>query len=79
MIIFFWGRKRVLPVHITSMNITESDFTPDLLPIRATVSVNLTVLEGRNDTFTAHAEHVVELAGIYKKSLPKVTKHSIPK
>lgn len=48
MILFIWGIKRVLPVNINSMNITESEFNTSLDPIRATVSVNLTVIEGKN-------------------------------
>lgn len=48
MILFIWGRKRVLPVNIKSMNITETEFSTDLNPIRATVAVNLTVIEGKN-------------------------------
>lgn len=48
MILFIWGRKRVLPVNINSMNVTETEFSTDLNPIRATVSVDLTVIEGPN-------------------------------
>jgi hypothetical protein len=48
LILFIWGRKRVLPVNINSMNITETEFSPDLNPLRATVSVSLTVIEGEN-------------------------------
>ncbi len=48
MLLFIWGRKRVLPVNINSMNITETEFSTDLNPIRATVSLNLTVIEGPN-------------------------------
>jgi hypothetical protein len=46
LILFIFGRKRVLPVNINSMNITETEFSTDLNPIRATVAVNLTVIEG---------------------------------
>ena len=48
MILFIWGRKKVLPVNINSMNITETEFSTDLNPIRATVAVNLTVIEGQS-------------------------------
>jgi hypothetical protein len=48
MTLFIWGRKRVLPVNINSMNVTETEFSTDLNPIRATVAVNLTVIEGPN-------------------------------
>ena len=48
MILFIWGLKRVLPVNITSMNITETEFSTDLSTRRATVSVSLKVIEGKN-------------------------------
>ncbi len=48
MILFVWGRKRVLPVNITSLNITEILYSPDLNPIRATATVSLTVIEGKS-------------------------------
>lgn len=48
MVLFIWGLKRVLPVNINSMQITETEFSPLLAPTRATVAVNLTVIEGKN-------------------------------
>jgi hypothetical protein len=48
LVLFVWGRQRVLPVNIQSLNITETAFSTDLNPIRAEVSVNLTVIEGPN-------------------------------
>lgn len=48
LVLFIWGPKRVLPVNINSMNITETEFSPLLDPTRATVNVNLTVIEGTN-------------------------------
>jgi hypothetical protein len=69
MILFIWGRKRVLPVNINSMNVTETEFSIDLNPIRATVSVNLTVIEGPNMPYTyskamKEAMSVLNLANI---------------
>ncbi len=52
MILFIWGHKRVLPVNINSMNITETEFSTLLDPTRATVSVSLTVIEGSNPFYT---------------------------
>jgi hypothetical protein len=52
MVLFIWGRKRVLPVNITSMNVKETEFSTDLNPLRAAVSVNLTVIEGPNPAYT---------------------------
>lgn len=50
-ILLVWGRKKVLPVNITSMTINEQQFSTDLNPIRATVSVSLEVIEGANMPF----------------------------
>lgn len=47
-ILFVWGRKKVLPVNISSMQIREEEFSTDLNPIRAVVSVSLEVIEGPN-------------------------------
>jgi hypothetical protein len=46
LVLFIWGYTRVLPVNITSMNITETEFNTLLSPTRATVSVGLSVVEG---------------------------------
>jgi hypothetical protein len=42
--LFIWGAKRVLPVRLTEIRITEDAFDPQLNPIRAQVSLNLRVL-----------------------------------
>jgi hypothetical protein len=47
-ILFIWGRKKVMPVNITNMTIKEEEFSVDLNPIRATVTVALEVIEGPN-------------------------------
>jgi hypothetical protein len=46
--LFIWGRKKVMPVNITNMTIKEEEFSVDLNPIRATVTVALEVIEGPN-------------------------------
>ena len=52
LILFIWGRTRVLPVNINSLNITETQFDTMLNPIRATASVSLTVIEGPNPFYS---------------------------
>jgi hypothetical protein len=42
--LFVWGPKRVLPVRITGFSITEQFFDTDLNPIRATVTLSMSVL-----------------------------------
>ena len=69
LVLFIFGRKRVLPVNITSLNITETEFSTDLYPIRATVAVNLTVIEGKNvpysySTALTEAMSVLDLANL---------------
>lgn len=48
LVLFIWGRKRVLPVNITSLDISETEFNTRLEPVRATATVNLSVIEGLN-------------------------------
>lgn len=48
MVLFVFGRKRVLPVNIATMTITETEFSAELNPVRATVAVSLSVIEGRS-------------------------------
>jgi hypothetical protein len=43
-VLFFWGPFRIVPVAITSMTITETEYDVLLNPVRADVSVNLQVL-----------------------------------
>jgi hypothetical protein len=43
-VLFFWGPFRILPVAITSLSITETEYDVKLTPIRAEISVNLHVL-----------------------------------
>ena len=42
--LFIWGPKRVLPVRLTSFSITEDAYDTNLNPIRAKVSLGLSVL-----------------------------------
>ena len=51
LMLFVWGRSRVLPVNINSLNITEILYSTDLTPTRATVNVNLTVIEGKSPPY----------------------------
>ncbi|MCX6047079.1 MAG: hypothetical protein NT075_18395 [Chloroflexi bacterium] len=42
--LFVWGIKRILPVRLTDLSITEEAFDPNLNPIRAKVGLGLRVL-----------------------------------
>jgi len=43
-VLFIWGLTRVLPVIITSMTINEQEYDPLLNPVRAEVSLGLSVI-----------------------------------
>lgn len=59
--LFIWGAKRVLPVRITSFSINELQHDPDLNPIRATLSLDMTVLS-YNDFSVTHPGYYLFLA-----------------
>jgi hypothetical protein len=47
-ILWVWGRKKILPVNILSLQIKEEEFSIDLNTTRAVVTVQLEVIEGPN-------------------------------
>ena len=64
-----WGYTRILPVNLTSMSITETEFNTHLAPTRATVNVSMTVIEGKSVPYTyskvlKEAMSVLNLANI---------------
>jgi hypothetical protein len=46
-LLFVWG-ERVLPVFLTSMRVEEKAHLPSLIPYRASASLSLQVIEGKN-------------------------------
>jgi hypothetical protein len=52
-VLFVWGRKRVLPVRIAALKVNETVYNNQLNPVRAEIEVSLEVLgeaEARNET-----------------------------
>jgi hypothetical protein len=49
--LFVWSRRRILPVRITELSITEEAFDPALNPIRAKVSLGMRVLSNNDIGF----------------------------
>ncbi len=78
MILFIWGQTRVLPVNINSMNITETEFDTQLNPVRATASVNLTVIEGPNKPYVLTKSLKVMLSGLNLANPTNITDVVIP-
>ena len=44
LVFFWWGERRILPIKITQLSITETEFTPELAPIRAEVGLEMELL-----------------------------------
>ena len=78
MILFIWGRKRVLPVNINSMNLTETEFSTDLNPIRAAVSVSLTVIEGPNIPHTYSKAMKEAMSALHLANITDIAEVAIP-
>jgi len=78
-ILFIWGRKKILPVNITNMSIREEEFSTDLNPTRATVSVSLDVIEGPNVPFlyTKAMREVMSLLNL--ANIAEVANTMVPK
>jgi hypothetical protein len=66
--LFVWGPKRVLPVAITQMSITEEAYDTSLNPTLARVSLGLRVLTYA-DLPAAHPAHALTLAGQVAREL----------
>ncbi|MCK2242407.1 MULTISPECIES: hypothetical protein [unclassified Crossiella] len=64
--LFVWGTRRVMPVRITELAITEEAFDPELNPIRAAVSLGLRVLSV-NDLPAGHRGAELYLAHLAQK------------
>ena len=63
-LVFVWGRHRVYPVRLTELSINETEYSPDLSPIRVIATVSMQVLGGPNafNAFTVGQREV--LAGL---------------
>ena len=59
--VFIWGRQRILPVKLSSLNITEEAYDTNLNPIRAKVAMDLAVLS-YSDLRTTHPGYALFLA-----------------
>ena len=44
-VLFFWGKGRIVPVRITTFSVEEQAFSPTLFPIRAKVTLGMRVLD----------------------------------
>jgi hypothetical protein len=78
LILFIFGRKRVLPVNINSLNITETEFATDLNPIRASVAVSLTVIEGKSVPYLYSKALIEAMSVLNLANIPDIENVMIP-
>jgi len=71
------GSKRILPVRIMNMQITEQMFDPALNPIRAEVSVVLQVLKDADLASSAHGKALWDAHSNVMQQLANATSSSI--
>jgi hypothetical protein len=62
-LLFIWG-THVLPVFLTSVSIAEQAHLPSLIPYRATVTLSMQVIEGKNPFYTVEKARQVVGAAI---------------
>lgn len=68
-VLFLWGRYRILPVAITALSITETEFDVQLNPVRAEITVNLDVLTPSQITSSPYATGAYNYTQGYKESM----------
>jgi len=71
--VFAWSNKRVTPVRITDMEITEQAFDPQLNPIRAKVSLGLRVLSVNDVGFLTPAGALYLVYQTSKEAMAQMT------
>jgi hypothetical protein len=78
LVLFIFGRKRVLPVNITTMNITETEFSTELNPIRASIAVSLTVIEGKSVPYLYSRAMVEAMSLVNVTNLASIANVDVP-
>jgi hypothetical protein len=67
--VFVWNATRITPVRITSLDITEEAFDPNLNPIRAKVSLEMRVLNVNDTGFLSPAGALYMVYQIEKEAM----------
>lgn len=75
-LIFVWGRQRIYPVRLTSLDIQEIEYNPNLNPTRVTVATSLQVIGGNNPFYLFTQAQREILAGLNLLNAPDLA-HSI--
>ncbi len=74
LVLFVWGPRRVLPVMLTNVTVTEEEFDTNLNPIRARVSLGMRALS-YSDLDSKHKGYDLFLA--YQKSKERLARSGI--
>jgi hypothetical protein len=74
LVIFVWGRNKVVPVRLTEFTINEEAFDPNLNPIRAKVSLTFRVLSTNDLPFDSRGASIYLSYHRRKESLAKLSK-----
>jgi len=70
--LFIWGPKRVLPVRLTNFSITEDAYDVNLNPIRAKVSLGLSVLNYNDLPLTHPGYHLFLAHQVVKETMATI-------
>jgi hypothetical protein len=71
--VFVWSATRITPVRITSIDITEEAFDPNLNPIRAKVSLEMRVLNVNDTGFLNPAGALYMVYQVQKEAMALAT------
>lgn len=71
--LFAWSKTRIMPVRITSLEITEQAFDPQLNPIRARVSLGMRVLNVNDVGFLTPAGSLFMAYQIGKEAMAQLS------
>ena len=72
MTFFIWGLKRVLPVRLTDLSITEESYDPNLNPIRAKVSLGMRVLSYNDLSVMTPGYHLFLAHQVVKETMATI-------
>ena len=71
-VLFVWGKKRVLPVRIASLQINESVYNTHLNPVRAEIDIALEVLGEADILNVADAQSALEHTHTSRRQLARM-------
>jgi hypothetical protein len=77
-ILWIWGRTKIVPINILSLQIKEEQFTTTLMPTRATITVQLEVIEGPNLPYLTHRAVEEVMTALNLANIADLSKTLVP-